>query len=145
MYPSFINGNNHQDNRGNLKYNNNFNLSQIKRMYVIENANIHLKRGWQGHKIEQRWFSAVAGKFKIMLLKVDNWENPSVNLELITFEINSVNLDVLHIPAGYITCIQAKEENSKLVVMADYVLGEVNDEYKFSLEQFECSKNVKGK
>ena len=141
MHPSLINGNNHQDNRGILKYNNNFNLSQIKRMYIIENANIYLKRGWQGHKIEQRWFSVIAGKFKIMLLKVDNWENPSVNLELFTFEINSENLDILHIPAGYITCIQAKEDNSKLIVMSDYVFGEVDDEYKFTLNQFQCMKN----
>ena len=141
MLPSIINGNNHQDARGSLKYNNNFNLSSIKRMYVIENANIQLKRGWQGHKIEQRWFTSISGRFEIKVIKVDNWENPCENLEPESFELNSKNLDVLHIPKGYITCIQAQDENSKLLIMSDYILGDINDEYKFTLEHFDCSKN----
>lgn len=143
MLPNFISGNSHQDNRGSLKFNNDFNLSQIKRMYVIENATIQIKRGWQGHKIEQRWFSAITGKFEIMLLKIDCWDNPSTNLKPLFFEINSKNLDVLHVPSGYITCIQAKEEKSKLLAMSDYNLGEIVDEYKFAQDLFDCTKNEK--
>lgn len=142
MLPSVIIGNVYQDNRGILKYNNAFNLSEIKRMYVIENADTNLKRGWQGHKIEQRWFSAVAGKFEIILLEIDNWEKPSVNLKPNRFELNAETLNVLHAPKGYVSCIQAIEENSKLLIMSDYILGEVDDDFKFDLEQFECSKYV---
>lgn len=141
MLPSIIKGNNHEDNRGKLKYNNNFNLSGIKRMYAIENANINVKRGWQGHKIEQRWFTVISGKFEIMLLKIDHWECPTVHLQPTIFELNTENLDVLHVPAGYITCIQAKNENSKLVIMSDFILGEIKDEYKFDLNYFDCTKN----
>ncbi len=145
MLPRLIEGNQFTDIRGILKYNNNFDLSLIKRMYLIENADIQLKRGWQGHKVEQRWFTAVSGKFEIMLLKIDNWENPSKNLNPNIFELSSETFNSLHIPSGYISCIQSLELKSKLLVMADFNLGEINDEYKFTLEQFECSKNVKKK
>ncbi|WP_310556231.1 WxcM-like domain-containing protein [Flavobacterium sp.] len=140
MLPKLIKGNIHKDVRGNLKYNNDFDLSEIKRVYIIENADNQLKRGWQGHKIEQRWFSVISGKFEIMLLEIDNWENPSENLKPLLFELTSETLDALHIPSGYVTCIQSQELGSKLLVMADYNVGEINDEYKFALEQFECSK-----
>ena len=32
--------------------------------------------------------------------------------------------------------IQAKKEGSKLLVLADYALGEIQDEYRFSLDYF---------
>jgi dTDP-4-dehydrorhamnose 3,5-epimerase-like enzyme len=140
MNPILIKGNFHQDNRGTLKYNNDFDVSQIKRVYTIENVNVQIKRGWQGHKIEQRWFSAIVGAFQVLLIEVDHWEKPNKNIEPKVYELSAETLDFLHIPAGYITCIQAKTNDAKLLVMANYALGEITDEYRFDLEQFECTK-----
>ncbi|UWY28631.1 WxcM-like domain-containing protein [Flavobacterium sp. TR2] len=136
MDPKLIAGNCHSDQRGILLYNNDFDASVIKRIYVIENADLEFKRGWQGHQIEQRWFSAVSGKFKIQLVKIDNWEEPSVNLEVFTYFIDSNKLNVLHVPKGYASSIQSLELNSKLLVMADYLLGETKDEYRYNIEYF---------
>lgn len=141
MQPKLIKGNCYSDTRGNLKYNNDFSANDIKRIYIIENIDCNFKRGWQGHKIEQRWFSAITGSFKILLIQVNDWENPNCNLVPFEFVISSTEFDVIHIPAGYISCIQALEENSKLLVMANFALGEINDEYRYSLEQFNCTKN----
>jgi dTDP-4-dehydrorhamnose 3,5-epimerase-like enzyme len=136
MQPKLIKGNHHQDTRGSLKYNNDFNVSAVKRLYVIENANVGFKRGWQGHQIEQRWFSAVAGKFIIQLIKVVDWENPNPNVQQSVFELSSDALDVLHVPAGYISCIEAIDDSAKLLVMSDYSLGEIADEYRYPIEYF---------
>ena len=136
MKPNLISGNCHQDERGQLFYNNDFDLASIKRMYVIENHSVDFVRAWQGHKAEQRWFSAVQGRFKIQLIAVDNWDTPSENLPRIEYHLHSEKLDILHIPAGYISSIQALEEKSKLVVMSDYHLGELNDEFRYSMNYF---------
>ena len=56
MVPKLIKGNRHEDARGTLIYNNDFEASAIKRIYVIENQNTDFIRAWQGHKIEQRWY-----------------------------------------------------------------------------------------
>ena len=45
-------------------------------MYFIENIDTVITRARQGHEIEQRWFSAVVGEFKIELIKIDDWKNP---------------------------------------------------------------------
>lgn len=134
--PQLIKGNAHNDERGRLKYNNAFDLSQIKRLYTIEPASTDFKRGWQGHKIEQRWFTALKGSFEIKTIVVDDWENPNRDLEQQIFTLEADSLDILHIPAGYITCIQALEENALLGVFADYRLGELNDEYRYELNHF---------
>ncbi|PZR09013.1 MAG: sugar epimerase [Flavobacterium psychrophilum] len=140
MLPQIISGNIHSDDRGSLYYNNDFNASAIKRIYFIENRNTDFVRAWQGHKIEQRWFSAANGSFEIKLIAVDNWETPSLNLEQHVFTISSQKLDVLHIPAGYISSIRALTDDAKLLVMADYALGEIKDEYRYDAGYFDVNK-----
>lgn len=135
MLPNIIFGGNHIDPRGELKFNNSFDVSQVKRIYSIL-LNQKRIRGWQGHKIEQRWFTAVSGRFNIQLILVDNWNEPSISLPKIDFELSSDSLDVLHVPSGYLTSIEAVEDNSILLVMSDHGLNEINDEYRFSEKYF---------
>jgi dTDP-4-dehydrorhamnose 3,5-epimerase-like enzyme len=137
MKPKIIPGGNHTDNRGTIRYNNDFDLSDIKRIYTIENENTEFIRAWQGHKIERRWFSAIRGKFEIKLIKIENWESPNKKAEIFTTILEDQNIDTLCIPNGYISSIQALEDDSKLLVMSDYLLGEVKDEYRFDLNYFE--------
>lgn len=105
-------------------------------MCIIENIDTFFVRGWQGHKIEQWRFTAVTGEFKIALIKIDDWKNPSKALEKITFKISNKSADVLYVPQGYISSIQAITEASKLLVMADYRINKIQDEYRFLSDYF---------
>lgn len=139
-FPTIIKGGHFSDERGKLTFNNDFNALEIKRFYSIENRDTDFIRGWQGHTIEQRWFSAILGTFKISLIKVDDWDEPNKWSDILKFEINHTNLDVLHVPNGYISAIQSLEQNSKLLVFSDYALGETKDEFRFPLDYFENFK-----
>ena len=119
------------DDRGKLVYNNDVLLDEIKRVYIITNANCETIRAWQGHQVEGRWFSAIQGKFLIKLVKPDNWITPSKDLEILSYELDSETLDYLVVPPGYVSSIQSLEKDSKLMVMSNYSLGEINDEYKY--------------
>jgi dTDP-4-dehydrorhamnose 3,5-epimerase-like enzyme len=136
MIPKIVAGGCHSDDRGTLRFNNSFDATAIKRIYLIENKETTFVRGWQGHRIEQRWFSVLQGSFKIELIAIDNWEHPSRDLKSLSFIINTVTLDVLHVPQGYVSSIQALEEGAKLLVMADYLLGANQDEYRFEIDYF---------
>ena len=131
-----LEGNKHKDHRGIITYNNDFDASPIKRIYTIENHSVDFIRGWQGHQIEQRWFAAMSGSFEIRVIKVDNFENPAKDLSQDKYILTAERLDFLHIPGGCITAIRALEENSKLLVLADYGVGEIHDEYRYPLEYF---------
>jgi len=136
MKPELIPGGSHTDNRGSIRFNNDFNATYIKRIYTIENESTKFIRSWQGHAIERRWFSAIKGCFEIKLIKIDNWENPNKSAEIFTSILEDKNLDTLCVPKGYVSSIQALEENSKLFVMSDHLLGEVKDEYRFESNYF---------
>lgn len=140
MTPSLIKGKQHGDDRGVITYNNDFDASVIKRMYTIENHSSDFIRGWQGHKIEQRWFACMKGIFEISVIGIDDFTNPSKDLLIHKFLLTDDILTYLHIPRGCVTAIQAKENQSKLLVLADYGLGETNDEYRYTLNYFKSKK-----
>lgn len=126
-----------QDARGVLLYNNEFDMSSVRRMYIIENDTSLNQRGWQGHAIEKRWYACINGEFKISLIKVDDFENPSSNLPKIDYYLESnQGLNILYIEPGHISLIESLIEGSKLIVYSDYLLGENNDEYRFPQEKF---------
>lgn len=129
-------GKRHEDERGIITYNNDFDASQIKRIYTIENHSTDFIRGWQGHKVEQRWFACMKGSFEISVIVVDNFTNPSKELTIQKYLLKDDVLTYLHIPSGCITAIQSKQEESKLLVLADYELGKISDEYRYSLDYF---------
>ena len=136
MIHKVIPGGNHTDKRGILTFNNDFDASDIKRLYTIENKSTSFIRAWQGHAIERRWFSAIKGSFEIKLIKIENWENPDKKAKVSSIILNDKNLDTLCVPNGYVSSIQALKDNSKLLAMSDYLLGEIKDEYKFDANYF---------
>ncbi len=131
-----LKGKRHQDERGVITYNNDFDASLVKRVYTIENHSTDFIRGWQGHQVEQRWFACMKGSFEISVIKVDDFINPSKDLTIQKYVLMNDVLTYLHIRSGYITAIKATEEGSKLLVLADYGLGEIDDEYRYSLDYF---------
>jgi dTDP-4-dehydrorhamnose 3,5-epimerase-like enzyme len=133
---TIIKGNHYTDQRGCIIFNNNFDATSVKRMYFIENKSFEIVRGWQGHKTENRWFTAVIGSFAINVVTIDNWHTPNPNLKLEEFILNSDQMDVLYVPNGNCTSIQASEPNSRLLAMSDYLLGEIQDEYRFPIDYF---------
>lgn len=131
-----IKGNNHTDERGIITYNNAFDASKIKRIYTIENHSTEFIRGWQGHQIEQRWFAAMKGSFEISVIQIDDFDSPANDLHIVKYTLTDLELTYLHVPAGCITAIKSLEENSKLLVLADYGIGEIKDEYRFPIDYF---------
>ena len=134
--PIVFQGGRFEDERGILRFNNNFNAEEVKRIYFIQNHSLDFARAWQGHKIEKRWFSAVSGKFIIKVIAITNWEQPEKDSKTLSFEIDAAQSDILFVPSGYVSSIQAVEENSKLMVMSDYGLGEIKDDYRFPADYF---------
>ncbi len=137
--PKIITGDSFTDKRGTIFFNNSFDASDIKRIYIIKNSNTNTIRGWQGHKVEQRWFSALQGEFDINLIEIDNWEAPSKDLKSIKYNLNSDVMNVLHVPSGFVSSIISKEPDSKLLVMSNYVIDEINDEYRYDIDYFKLT------
>lgn len=115
-----IQGGQHTDHRGTITFLNDFDMSQVKRFYLIQNADTEVVRAWRAHKIEQRWFYVVDGEFLIRVVKIEDFETPDRNADIEDYLISKDSNQVLHIPVGYATSVQATAVESKLLVFADY-------------------------
>ena len=130
--PIVINGGRHEDNRGKLIYFNLLDIKSVKRFYSIHIFDTETIRAWQGHKKESKWFYVTAGTFKIVLVKIDDWINPSGNLNTKEFILNINDDKVLIVPGGFATGLKALEKESKLMVFSDFTLEEsLNDNFRF--------------
>lgn len=135
--PQIIQGGSHTDERGTLRFVNDFDLKEVRRFYYIIHSDVTTIRAWRGHKVEQRWFYVVKGEFKIKLVQIDNWIKPNPNLEQQTIILSAAKNQVLHIPVGYASSLQALEENSELMVFADSDISNAkNDDYLFPVDYF---------
>lgn len=126
-----------KDHRGQIRFVNDFDMAQVKRFYIIKNADTDLIRGWRAHRIEQRWFYVLSGSFALDLIQIDNWENASPDLPVEKRILKAEEHEVLHVPVGYGTAFQALEPESELLVFADYGIENAkNDNYTWPVDYF---------
>ena len=141
--PEIIVGDVYNDQRGSIEFVNNFKLDDIKRFYAIEPANLNIVKAWQAHKEEQKWFYVIAGSFKIVIVKIDNWESPSNNLFLYEFNLNADRPEVLHIPGGYANGFKSMEPNSKVIIFSNFTVKQsASDDYRFDQNNWFDWSNV---
>lgn len=130
--PAIIPGKSHHDERGTLLFNNDFDMSPVRRFYSIAHPDTVVVRAWQGHQLEQKWFWVQEGAFEIALVRPDNWTSPSPSLPVQAFHITAAMNSVLHVPAGFATGFKATSPDSRLLVFSDLSLEEsAKDDYRF--------------
>ena len=126
-----------KDHRGQIRFVNDFDMSLVKRFYIIKNQNTELIRGWRAHRMEQRWFYVVSGSFELSLVKIDDWDNPSKTLKVEKLNIKADDQQVVHVPVGHGTAFKALEAGSELLVFADYGIDNAkNDDYTWPVDYF---------
>lgn len=132
-----IQGGTASDHRGSIRFVNEFDMTQVKRFYILENKDTELVRGWRAHRIEQRWFYVLSGAFILDLVKIDDWENASPDLSVERKVLRAEDRQVVHVPVGYGTAFQAMEEGGELLVFADYDIAHApKDNYTWPADFF---------
>ena len=130
--PYLIEGGIFNDARGTLKFVNDFSLEGVKRFYTITQSPGSGPRAWQGHKTEAKYFYCLKGSFAVRLVKVDNWDMPGENPEIVSFELSGQKSEILAVPGGYANGIKALEDDSQLLVFSERSLEEAKgDEQRF--------------
>jgi len=141
--PYLITGDSFTDSRGNLRFVNDFDFSDVKRFYQIENSSIDIVRAWQGHKTENKYFFVTSGSFIICCVKIDDLENPSKNLPVEKHILSADKSKILMVPAGYANGIKALEKGSKLIVFSSNSLEDAeDDDYRFDSNMWFDWENI---
>ena len=120
-----------EDHRGSVEFYNDLDLSIFKRIYIVNNPKEGTVRAWHGHKKEGKLIKTTRGSFLVGALKIDNWDNPSKELELELFEINT-NTGLLYIPPGYVNGAMNLVPNSSVIYFSTSHLSDsIKDDFRF--------------
>jgi len=141
--PKIIEGNLFTDDRGFLSFVNDFNFSDIKRFYMVENHQQGFIRAWHGHKKEEKYIFVVQGSAKICVVPLKDLEIMSkenrLRPHLTTQILTSKSPKIMYIPPGYANGFMTLEKETKIMFFSTSTLEESkDDDFRFKWNIIDC-------
>lgn len=132
LKPELLKGGLAVDDRGSVGFVNEFNFEGVKRFYSVENHKQGFVRAWHAHKKEAKYVMLAKGSALVCAVEVDDFTNPSKDLEVKRFVLSEKSPSVLFIPAGYANGFMSLTEDAKLIFFSTTTLDEsLGDDYRF--------------
>ena len=129
-----INGGTFVDDRGTLKFVNDFDFSGVKRFYQVENHERGFIRAWHGHKKEGKYVYVVKGTAWVGVVDMET------KLEE-KFVLSAKTPKILWIPQGKYNGFQTLEEDTVILFLSTVTMEEAQgDDFRLPYEDFPIFK-----
>ena len=129
------------DDRGTVSFVNDFNFTDVKRFYIVENHTQGFVRAWHAHRKESKYVMVVKGSAVIGAVEIDNWDNPSKDLKIHRYVLSEKNPSVLFIPAGFANGFMSLSEDAKIIFFSTSELKDsLNDDVRYDAHYWEAWK-----
>jgi dTDP-4-dehydrorhamnose 3,5-epimerase-like enzyme len=126
-----IQGGQFEDQRGRVSFANTFDMTNVKRFYILSNQDTHVLRAWQGHKKETKWFFCQNGSFLINIIKTNQIDFPTGVEKVDCVRLVAGDNRVLCVPGGHYTGIKSESISSSLLIFSDLTLDHSReDDYR---------------
>ena len=130
--PKKITGGVSQDERGTVKFINEFNFRKVKRFYQVENVNTKIIRAFHGHMKEAKYVYVVSGSILLCAVFLDDDKNPSKENTVERFTLKANIPQIVYIPPSYANGFKTIEPNTKVIFFSTSTLQESNkDDVRF--------------
>jgi dTDP-4-dehydrorhamnose 3,5-epimerase-like enzyme len=116
-----LNGGVFVDDRGTLRFVNDFNFEGIKRFYQVENHEKGFIRAWHGHQKEEKYVYVAKGSAWIGV--IDMTTN-----EIEKFILSDKTPKILHIPPGKFNGFMTLEEDTIIFFFSTSTVEETKDD-----------------
>jgi dTDP-4-dehydrorhamnose 3,5-epimerase-like enzyme len=125
-----LNGDLATDDRGTIRFVNDFDFKNVKRFYQINNHQKGFIRAWHGHKKEDKYIYVASGS---ALVGVVNLKTEEVEKYVLTAN----KPRVLWVPAGNANGIMNLEDDTTVIVFSSKTLEESkDDDLRFSYDKW---------
>lgn len=129
------------DDRGHVRYVNDFTFTGVKRFYQVSSHKQGFVRAWHGHLKENKFVYVVKGSIKLALVPL--LESGPKEVGIATGAIPSIYYlsaskpSVLHIPGGYANGFQTLEPDTIVMFFSTSSIEEsIRDDFRFSANDF---------
>ena len=134
--PTVVKGGLATDDRGVLRFVNDFDFNAVKRFYQIENHEEGFIRAWHGHRNEAKYFYVVKGAILIGAVNLET-------NEVFKFVLTSESPSILYIPPGFANGFKNLHRDTIIQVFATATLQEsLNDDYRFEYDKWNIWETV---
>lgn len=100
LAPRLIPGGLAIDDRGELRFANEFDFEGVKRFYAVSNHRRGFVRAWHAHRREAKYVCVLRGAAVVGAVAIDDWSSPSRDLPVHRHVLSAERPAVLAIPAG---------------------------------------------
>ena len=130
METKIINGGLSVDDRGSVTFINDFNFSDVKRFYVVENHRSGFIRAWHGHEKEGKYVFVVKGT---ALIGAVDMRSDSPN----KYILSDRSPKILYIPPGCANGFKTLEEDTRIIFYSTSTLQDsLGDDIRFPFDKW---------
>ncbi len=130
--PHILKGGISVDQRGSVRFVNDFSFEGIKRFYQVENLNTNIIRAFHGHLKEAKYVYVSKGTVLVCAVYLDNIKKPSKKQKVHKFVLSSQLPQVLFIPPQFANGFKSLEEGSQILFFSTSTLEDsLQDDYRF--------------
>ena len=112
-----VNGGISVDDRGSVRFVNDFNFEGVKRFYQVENHDNNFIRAWHGHEREGKYDYVTSGSILVGVVNIETEE-------ILKYVLSSMSPKVLYIPPGNYNGFQTLEHNTTVLFFSTSTLEE---------------------
>lgn len=114
------------DDRGNVRFTNDFNFEGVKRFYQVENYRRGFIRAWHGHKREGKYVWVACGSALIGAVPLGTEKGDISQVK--RFVLSDKSPGVLWIPSGHYNGFMSLEENTRIIFFSTATMEETKDD-----------------
>lgn len=130
MKPELINGGLTVDDRGMVRFVNDFSFTDIKRFYQVSNHKRDYIRAWHGHNHEQKYVYVSKGTALVGAVNMQTEE-------IFKFVLSDKKPSILKIPNGFANGFKTLEEDTQILFFSTSTLqGSLNDDIRFAYNKW---------
>jgi dTDP-4-dehydrorhamnose 3,5-epimerase len=130
METKIINGGLSVDDRGSVTFVNDFDFSDVKRFYVVENHRAGFIRAWHGHKKEGKYVFVVKGTALVGAVDMSS-DTPS------KYILSDRSPKILYIPPGHANGFKTLEEDTRIIFYSTSTLQDsLGDDIRFPFDKW---------
>ncbi|MEK7208047.1 MAG: dTDP-4-dehydrorhamnose 3,5-epimerase family protein [Patescibacteria group bacterium] len=123
-------GDTHVDERGTLRFINDFDLKGVRRFYQVENHRVGFIRAWHGHRKEEKYMYVAAGAAFVGVVDI-------TTKKLETFTLSAEKPSVLHIPANTAHGFMNLSSDTRIIFFSTATLEESKkDDLRFPWDKW---------
>lgn len=129
------------DDRGSVRFVNEFDFANVKRFYQVQNHKQGFIRAWHAHEREAKYVYAAAGSALIgavplsHMLEIKNGAQPDFESKIFKTIISANKPQIVYIPPGYANGFKSLEKNTILQFFSTSSLDDsLGDDIRFDYD-----------